>query len=154
MRMRREVRDLWADALESADFPQAKGALAPVDSDGNPVGFCCLGVLCEVAVREGAIGEGVPEGEVYPAEEEPTACMAYGEDMADTNLPIEVAQWAGIEVESHEWGSWSDPPLTGERDGQPVTRSAATWNDSLGASFAHIAAMVRAIPAIEDEVQP
>lgn len=43
-----EVYDLWADVLESGDYLQAKEALKRSD------GFCCLGVLCDLAIKDGS----------------------------------------------------------------------------------------------------
>ena len=41
----------WVAALRSDEYEQSKGRLRRVD------GFCCLGVACELAVREGIIAE-------------------------------------------------------------------------------------------------
>lgn len=55
-----EVKERWLSALESGQYLQTSEALtglAHSDADGNPVphdlleervGYCCLGVLCEV----------------------------------------------------------------------------------------------------------
>lgn len=37
----------WAEALESGEFAQAAGSLR------NSSGYCCLGVACEVYIRDG-----------------------------------------------------------------------------------------------------
>jgi hypothetical protein len=37
----------WVEALESGEFKQGRGALS---RDGD---YCCLGVACELAIREG-----------------------------------------------------------------------------------------------------
>lgn len=42
------IKKLWVEALRSGEYRQAKGALR---YDG--VGHCCLGVLCEIAAKEG-----------------------------------------------------------------------------------------------------
>lgn len=44
----REARKLWAEALESGEFKQGQGCLQPADDE-----FCCLGVLCVLAERDG-----------------------------------------------------------------------------------------------------
>ena len=43
-----EVKKLWVDALRSGDYTQGRHKLC---NNGN---YCCLGVLCELAVEWGA----------------------------------------------------------------------------------------------------
>ncbi len=38
-------------ALRSGEYEQTRGALAIVD--GPNAGFCCLGVMCEEAIKDG-----------------------------------------------------------------------------------------------------
>lgn len=40
--MKRDVRDMWVEALRSGEFSQTRNALKKHD------GHCCLGVLCEI----------------------------------------------------------------------------------------------------------
>lgn len=46
--MKPEVKEKWIAALRSGEYRQARGVL----NDGQG-GYCCLGVLCEVAKQEG-----------------------------------------------------------------------------------------------------
>jgi hypothetical protein len=143
--MRPEIRDLWADALESGEYRQTKGVLAQVEhQDGEYVitGACCLGVLSDLAVKAGAI----PQPTVLGNE----ASNGYGDvfeygdegDSSFTGLPMEVARWAGLFDEDGDRPS--DPVLT---NANGTRRGAAGWNDDQEATFAEIAVMVRAIPA-------
>ena len=43
-----KVYDLWIAALESGEYKQAKGKLKTYE------GFCCLGVLCDLAIKDGS----------------------------------------------------------------------------------------------------
>lgn len=48
------VKYLWLEALESGEYRQAKGVLCDAMSSiamGKEVGYCCLGVLCEVVMK-------------------------------------------------------------------------------------------------------
>lgn len=45
-------RKLWTDALRSGEYQQGKGCLCHVPEQGVPT-FCCLGVACEVAIKNG-----------------------------------------------------------------------------------------------------
>lgn len=50
--MNREAVEAWVAALRSGDYEQARGALCALDSDsGAVVGYCCLGVACEVYAK-------------------------------------------------------------------------------------------------------
>ena len=119
----------WATALESGDYKQATNALQVVGTE-NPdsaPGFCCLGVLCEIAVKE----------DVIPApsvdSDDPTACALYGDLFPMSGaLPDEVIEWIGLGDE--------DPVVSyvGRR------HTLSHLNDNLGLSFSEIAAAIRA----------
>jgi hypothetical protein len=47
-----ELKAKWIEALRSGKFPQATGELKKIRS-GEVVGFCCLGVLCELTGKDG-----------------------------------------------------------------------------------------------------
>lgn len=56
--MKTGVRNKWVAALRSGHFPQGNGELVTTryGEEAKPVGYCCLGVLCELdtqARREG-----------------------------------------------------------------------------------------------------
>lgn len=72
-----DVKAKWVKALRSRKFKQGRMALR------NGARFCCLGVLCEVAVAEGVIPAPTraPSGEwVYDGE--------------NLSLPASVQDWA------------------------------------------------------------
>jgi hypothetical protein len=81
--------------------------------------FCCLGVLCELAVEAGVLERAdVPDSV--------DTVFEYGEAAAQDLLPDEVLYWAGLT-------SMANPTL-GEF-------SAAGWNDN-GSTFAEIADLI------------
>jgi len=43
----------WIAALRSGEFKQTKDGLKELAGDDSVVGHCCLGVACEVYLREG-----------------------------------------------------------------------------------------------------
>lgn len=51
MKTPKEVKEAWVAALRSGDFKQGRGALAVID--GGSASHCCLGVLCELYVKDG-----------------------------------------------------------------------------------------------------
>lgn len=40
------------DALRGGEYPKTKGVLCRTDGMGTAVGFCCLGVLADIAYEE------------------------------------------------------------------------------------------------------
>lgn len=79
MTTRQEVRKLWTDALTSGEFKQGTGSLRP-----RPDEYCCLGVLCVLAEREGVIEAWNP---------------------LDSHPPFAVVDWVGLEDASGSFGS-------------------------------------------------
>lgn len=112
------VKAMWIEALTSGAYKQVEGALRTHDD-----GFCCLGVLCDLAVKEAEIGSWKP-GAIYTIFETPT-------DEVSGALPLEVEEWAKVEG--------SDPFLFEDPDGNDVTLS--TLNDA-GVDFPTIAKLI------------
>lgn len=120
------ARDLWVAALRDTDtYPQTKGALQ------NEDGYCCLGVLCEVAVIAGVdITKTVNENGV----------VFYDGDCE--HLPEAVVKWAGLDS--------SNPVALVDEDEQdedgPVRteREFVMLNDDMAWSFPAIADVVEA----------
>lgn len=84
--MQPQIKKEWIAALRSGDYKQGTGFLHTYDIffkiDNE---FCCLGVLCELAVQHGIISKGrnTASGKVL-----------YGSN--DTVLPIRVREWANL----------------------------------------------------------
>ena len=76
--MRKEIAKRWIAALRSGDYTQQKGSLANLHRTQH----CCLGVLCELAIKEGV--------EIDTYETVP------GFDDECAYLPYRVQDWAGI----------------------------------------------------------
>lgn len=79
--MNQTIKAEWI--LELTKWKQGKNCLGRYDER------CCLGVLCEVAVRHGIIDP----PKVNPAD----GSLMYGENAEDAILPIEVVLWAGLD---------------------------------------------------------
>lgn len=118
-----EVLAEWADALESGEYGQTNNVLR------NNSGFCCLGVLCELAVRHGVIQEAV---EILDSNDEPLGEFSYGGH--DAFLPRAVSEWAFGDPNKN------NPDMVTEDN---YTESASSLNDSLEYSFQRIAAAIR-----------
>ncbi|MER7445061.1 hypothetical protein [Micromonospora avicenniae] len=105
---------MWLDALRSGDYQQANGVLRDGDA------FCCLGVGCDLAVKNGVIPEPMFTGARY-------VYGIPGEDMNGWTLPRAVQEWLGLNA--------PNPDIT--VDG--YTSDVAWHNDERGLTFAQIA---------------
>lgn len=122
-----EVAKKWVEALRSGDYRQTQNALQHTkDTDENPEGFCCLGVLCDVAVKEGLDIKVVPlnGGQVL-----------YGsdEDARLGELPRSVMEWAGLT---------SSDPIVEVPDLDYESESLSTLNDTYNYDFDMIADVI------------
>lgn len=81
--MNPEVKKLWVKALRSGKYKQGTGVLHRTDDR-----FCCLGVLCEVAIKQGV--------QLSTKIDEDLGFYYY--DDADAVLPEKVQKWAELEV--------------------------------------------------------
>lgn len=129
--MNQDIKQRWVSALRSGEFEQGTDNLRK----GNK--FCCLGVLCELAVEDGVIGP--PE-----LSWESTEIYGYGksEEQKYTNtgeLPEAVAKWAGL-VDEYTYDEFDDQPIPDVdpvADGKPLSM----WNDG-GSTFAELADLI------------
>lgn len=117
MTMDPKIKTDWLEALRSGEFTQGRGAL---QRDGE---FCCLGVLCELAVRAGVaiVAKKTIMGVYYAGIGNVDADRCF--------LPDPIRVWAGLDEVA--------PLVRDAEDGFPV--SLAALNDTSGTTFAMIA---------------
>jgi len=99
----------WISALRCGKYKQAKWRLQTTK------GYCCLGVLCALALEEGIITK-------YKAPTETSE--AFFED-SFVSLPESVREWVGLRNHSGKWGV--------------VSESLAYLNDQQDYTFEQIA---------------
>lgn len=114
--MKKKIAKIWCKALRSGEYKQDQHVLH--NKTRNT--FCCLGVLCELAVKAGV------EVDVIDIHQMDTV-VNYDGDCAF--LPESVQKWAGMES-TNGWIKGS-------------TRSLSSLNDS-GLSFNEIADHIEA----------
>lgn len=115
--MDKAIKARWVEKLRSGDYEQGRVYLHDRDDK-----FCCLGVLCEIAVEDGvATSQIVREGR--------TGYKGLTGVETISLLPVSVAKWARID----EAGTY-DPK---NKDGKLVID-----NDSGGKSFLEIADII------------
>lgn len=90
--MNKDIKQQWVNALTSGEYSQTGGALAKINQDDS-VSYCCLGVLCDLAVKAGVIDE--------PGQQEPDSNrLAF--DYEEAILPVSVQEWAGVDDRGNE----------------------------------------------------
>lgn len=123
-----ELKEKWIEALTSGRYPQTRGTLKRIEeSDGYPVGFCCIGVLCDIlGVGEWLEDSASTEGAVPFSME-----RSYGDDYYDDEYWPGRVEWFG-EIESNEF--LEEIGLSSSANSQLMS-----MNDDKGANFQEIA---------------
>lgn len=130
--MNQDIKQRWVSALESGLYPQTKHVLR----DDN--GFCCLGVLCDLYLKERKKGwlaitalpaDSNDEIECYTLPSSGSQCEV---------LPTKVAEWAGFTDDFSELDGAICPWIA--RNGKQVTLSDLNDQDY---SFEEIAQIIK-----------
>ena len=103
-----EARAAWVKALRSDEFEQGEGALRHGDK------YCCLGVACELAIRDGVwLSVTVDENNLY----------AYSGQTG--TLPGDVRRWLDLETVDGVLKDDSETSLASTNDaGSPFSEIA------------------------------
>jgi len=127
--MNPDIKAQWVAALRSGEYRQGKHVLHNVDEDT----YCCLGVLCDLAVKAGVITETTEEFNVT-VNGDITVYGVNGDklDQGGAILPVEVMAWAHLD---HANPDAAD-------DDREV--SLADWNDDMRYTFEDIARLIEA----------
>lgn len=140
LKLKPEVKDLWITALRSGRYAQGRGKLS------TPTGYCCLGLLCELAIEEGVdLKKEVETVSYYD--------FTAGRDVQDVvvqydgslnYLPVSVIRWAFAATpedlhEAEVWGTNDNPKVKDPASDSRVT--LAELNDG-GFTFDDIADLI------------
>jgi hypothetical protein len=129
--MNKRVKALWIEALTSGDYVQGTGSLRKESGIGPT--FCCLGVLCDLAVKE----------EKVNSVKDVSGVTYY--DESSSFLPYTVRDWAGLESDSgvlNEKVEY-DPQDDEDPDYRDVADSLISLNDGAKFTFAQIAEVIK-----------
>lgn len=127
--MDREIGLKWVAALRSGEYKQSMLYLQ------DCLGFCCLGVLCDVHAKETGAGHWTHSDDSCGK----VRSYITGNQIADDIPPANVLEWAGL--------IGLDVEVFNE-DGEPRPIEFVTLNDQKGWSFAQIADAIEArLPA-------
>lgn len=125
--MNPEIKAKWLAALRSGEYKQGRNRLR-TNVPGAPQ-YCCLGVLCELAVEAGVVDRTDPELPVSGL-----ARVGYygrAEDISHVLPPASVVKWAGL--------AQDDGAFRPSDRSAPVT--LASLNDR-GETFEYIARVI------------
>lgn len=139
--MYKMAKAAWINALKSGEYQQCKGVLTKIKEDGEggvKESHCCLGVLCELAIKDG-----VPlnVGEIKPHSTSDFKVRTY--DGAYQTLPQKVRQWAGIEDSNPRLATHDRCATCGSSHGTG-RHTASYLNDTLQLEFSVIADLIDA----------
>lgn len=123
----------WVDALRSGEFKQGTGRLRTGDS------YCCLGVACEIAKREGVDLRTATSVRMVNDDEGSTETIHYYDDQSGYP-PTAVGDWLGVGRRN---------PHVGVANG--VDLSATEANDTHLWDFAKIADGIENLYLAEDK---
>lgn len=114
-KMNQDIKKKWVAALRSGEYKQGRNSLKNHEGE-----YCCLGVLCDLAVREGL----KVEEKFHPSNRQ------YSFDGDFGFLPLSVRQWAQL--------SESSPTLTSGEDKEKLD----CLNDLYRLTFNEIADLI------------
>ncbi len=92
--MKPEIKEKWIKALRSKEYKQGIGNLKT--SVDNCTEYCCLGVLCDIAVKEKLI-----EWEEAIAQRDMGDVKVYKPNTSDGSfyhLPKYISDWSGLPI--------------------------------------------------------
>lgn len=140
MILRKSVRAKWVAALRSGEYQQTTGVLTEVNGLDDALGYCCLGVLCELARADGVPLEIVVCSEERAMDDHFEYVDARAYNGSATMPPLDVAKWAGSFQPRYE--DWRvRRPGTESGGVGAVDPYLANENDS-GRSFKEIADLI------------
>ena len=115
----------WVEALESGEYEQGVGYL----HDRHDNMFCCLGVACDLAYKDGVVARDQYDNDEPGRSSE--WIVRYGKAEVSTVLPDEVVDWLGLADQN--------PEVAVDGNRFELTH----LNDALEMSFMEIAQLIR-----------
>lgn len=143
--MKTKYRNAWLDRLVSGEVAQTKGQLGEYGrDDGEPDGFCCLGVLCDVLLDFDEVPVSLdPRITTNHWSGVPTERTNMSFNDGETGLlPSNLAKFLGLDNNPDYSFRTSGPSNSIDDRGSWVDLALADLNDD-GFTFAQIADVIR-----------
>ena len=119
----KQIIKKWVAALRSGKFRRGESYLA-TRKVSKHVEYCCLGVLCELAAKEGVVKRVSRLSDV-----------AYGNERATYYLPKEVKNWAGLRTAGGSRGSGKQTLAQLNDDGRSFNKIADVIESDVDSLF-------------------
>ncbi len=129
--MKKEIKDRWLSKLRDPEMKQTPGALGYKSKDGAEQ-FCCLGVLCEIAVEDGVLTREILDNGTFQY-------ITTDGERQRMVLPYAVQRWAEIAENPEVNVTGFDVTIDG---GEREYASLSELNDYAGKSFSQIADVI------------
>lgn len=120
--MHAAIKTQWLTALRSGEYVQGSGFLHRNNT------YCCLGVLCDLAVKAGVVTVEAPTGH--------DTIFRYGDHGLGSTLPQSVMDWSGVHGPTGDLCTIIEGPDQGD------LTDLASLNDYLGYNFSQIADVI------------
>lgn len=151
--MRADIKAEWVRRLRSGEKKQVKGTLCAVNPKGERVGYCCLGVLTEIAEEQGVVESVQPYSDnednslVFYTGKDPQAPKAinvYSKDGEYSHtLHVEEFESGGLPKAVLEWADFPDRlGYLGLAEDDGGFSTLSRLNDSGAADFNKIADLI------------
>jgi hypothetical protein len=135
--MDQEKKAQWVAALRSGDYSQGTGVLhRKVNGEHK---YCCLGVLCDIALKAGLELRHDPTGDCQCTSCQQDGIRAY--DGYDDFLPPKVVQWAGL-TNGNPRTTESIPDPGSSLPGTTIDNATLSYLNDNGKTFEEIAAII------------
>lgn len=95
--MKKEIKAKWIAALRSGEYKQGHGRLLSINNKDEQC-FCCLGVLCDLYIKETNNGSWLPSDYNEKVEGQKSRIFTSGDDWDRDGslLPRSVMDWADL----------------------------------------------------------
>ena len=93
--MKKEIAERWTKALRSGEYEQGWNKLKEKSNSGS-VTHCCLGVLCEMALKDGV--DMHVDVDSYTSLSRGSTVFAFNE--CTEFLPDAVLEWSGVKTDN------------------------------------------------------
>lgn len=141
-----EIKTKWLEALRSGEYKQGRSLLHYKTDEGEDC-FCCLGVLCDIAAKEGVIDTPTERQADPEIDVDVGADQVFGYAGTTTMPPPRVENWA-LRKNDYRSQAWYVPTPDFEDEDHPLrggdTVSLAELNDEANFTFAQIADVIEA----------
>jgi len=143
----KEVRAKWTAALRSGEYVKTRNKLHKLDPTGKYHSYCCLGVLCDLAVKEGIIPPAVEKNSPY--------IFGYKDDtldghsfssIRDNDVPQKVRTWSGLCDSTGAFSPIEEFKGVKFKSGSASLNNLAQINDHTDLTFSDLADFIESEP--------